>query len=160
MLSIWRYLIIIILVESDLTEWHRCVEERSLSCVGRHMPQHLRFFVRPCQQYIGWVCSVGGRTQQERQVCGHNRWCRLVPFVNWTSSVWGWAGTDLGHGGRTMDGGSQQEATLNEVPASALVGRCSARKRCVYFVNFAGQWQLEVGIDNNFNYIDIVWCLI
>jgi len=34
-----------------------------------------------------------------------------------------------GEGIRTTDGGSQQGATLYDAPASAPVGRCSARKR-------------------------------
>ena len=61
--------------------------------------------------------------------------------------------------GRTTNGGSQQGATPYDVSTSALVGRCSARKRCVYFGNFAWQWQLEVKIDNDFNYIEIAWYL-
>jgi len=32
---------------------------------------------------------------------------------------------------------SQQGATLYDVPASAPVGHCSARKRCLYFRNIA-----------------------
>ena len=52
----------------------------------------------------------------------------------------GRAGTGLGDGGRTTDGGSQQgAATFYDVPTSAIVGRCSARKRCVHFGNFASQ---------------------
>jgi len=35
------------------------------------------------------------------------------------------------------DGGSEQGATIYDIPASAPVGRCSARKRCMYFRNIA-----------------------
>jgi len=47
----------------------------------------------------------------------------------------GWAGNELDEGARTTDGGSQQGATPYDVPASAPVGRCSARKRCLHFRN-------------------------
>ena len=67
-----------------------------MSCVGRHMPQHLRYVVRPCQQYTGWVCSVGGRTKQERQVCGYHRWCRLCTFRHRNVRRMGRAGTEVG----------------------------------------------------------------
>jgi len=56
-----------------------------------------------------------------------------VPFVIETSSVW----CELGEGAGTTDGGSQLGATLYEVSASAPVGYCSARKRCLYFRNIA-----------------------
>jgi len=51
------------------------------------------------------------------------------------------------------DGGSQQGATLYNVPASAPVGRCSARKRCMYFRNIApsGRRFLLIIINNNNN---------
>ena len=66
------------------------VEERPMSCAGRHMPQHLRYVVRPCQEYTGWVCSAGGRTKQERQVCGHHRWSTLfLSSSKPRSGVWG-----------------------------------------------------------------------
>jgi len=56
---------------------------------------------------------------------------------NFFHSSSGWAGNELGERARTTDGGSQQGATLYDVPASAPVGRCSARKLCLYFRNIA-----------------------
>ena len=50
----------------------------------------------------------------------------FVSFVIETSDVWGEQALVLhGDGGRTTDGGSQQGATLYDVPTPALVGRCS-----------------------------------
>jgi hypothetical protein len=40
------------------------MEKRSLSGVERHVPKHLRYSVRSCQQYTCWICSVGGRNRQ------------------------------------------------------------------------------------------------
>jgi len=49
-------------------------------------------------------------------------------------------GTELGEGGGRNNGGSQEAAATlysYDIPTSAPVGRCSARKSCLYFRNFA-----------------------
>jgi len=65
----------------------------------------------------------------------------FVPFVIETSGVWGEQAIahchELGEEAGTTDGGSQQRATLYDVPASAPASGCSAQKRCLYFRNIA-----------------------
>ena len=64
------------------------MEERSLSCMGPHMPQHFRCFIFPCQQYTGWVSLAAEHSKNAKHadiIAGVD----FVPFVIEMSGVCG-----------------------------------------------------------------------